>query len=132
MPLSLRNAPQTALVDVSRRITREWLQALISSNSWLLSVDVSSEVTGTLGVGHGGTGRATLTAHDVLVGNGTSQVGLIDPGTAGFVLTSHGPSADPSFQAIPVDNSWIPLVDGSDPPKFITDGDGTLIVVAYA
>ncbi len=27
--------------------------------------------------------------------------------------------------------SWIPLVDGSEPPNFITDGAGALIVVAY-
>ncbi len=27
--------------------------------------------------------------------------------------------------------SWIPLVDGSEPPNFITDGAGVLILVAY-
>ena len=27
--------------------------------------------------------------------------------------------------------SWIPLVDGSEPPAFITDGAGVLILVAY-
>jgi len=29
------------------------------------------------------------------------------------------------------DNSWVPLVDGSEPPNFITDGAGGLIFVAY-
>lgn len=28
-------------------------------------------------------------------------------------------------------SSWIPLVDGSEPPNFITDGAGHLILVAY-
>jgi hypothetical protein len=27
--------------------------------------------------------------------------------------------------------SWIPLVDGSEPPNFVTDGAGNLILVAY-
>ena len=29
------------------------------------------------------------------------------------------------------DTSWVPLVDGSEPPNFITDGAGNLIFVAY-
>jgi hypothetical protein len=40
-----------------------------------------------------------LTAHNVLVGAGTPTVGLIDPGTSGYVLTSNGASSDPTFQA---------------------------------
>lgn len=28
------------------------------------------------------------------------------------------------------DGNWIPLVDGSEPPVFITDGAGTLILAA--
>lgn len=52
----------------------------------------------TLGVALGGTGLATLTAHDVYVGNGTSAPTAISPSTSGFVLTSNGTSADPSFQ----------------------------------
>lgn len=51
-------------------------------------------------VAQGGTGRSTLTAHDVVVGAGTSNVALVGPGTAGQVLTSNGASADPSFQSI--------------------------------
>ncbi len=50
-------------------------------------------------VAHGGTGQTTLTAHDVLVGNGASPITQVSPSTAGFVLTSNGVSADPSFQA---------------------------------
>jgi len=64
--------------------------------------------SGTVPVNKGGTGQTSLTAHDVLVGNGTSAVTLISPSTAGYVLTSNGTGADPSFQA-PVS----PLVDST-------------------
>ena len=45
---------------------------------------------GTLGVVGGGTGRATLPSGNVLLGNGTSLVSVVAPGTAGNVLTSIG------------------------------------------
>lgn len=54
---------------------------------------------GTLSVPGGGTGAATLAAHGVLIGEGASPIAVASPGTAGFVLTSNGASADPSFQA---------------------------------
>ncbi len=44
----------------------------------------------TVTVAQGGTGRATLTANSILMGNGTSQVSLIAPSTSGNVLTSNG------------------------------------------
>lgn len=47
----------------------------------------------------GGTGLTTATAHGVLIGNGTSAMSVTGTGTAGQVLTSNGPSADPTFQA---------------------------------
>ena len=59
----------------------------------------AANVTGTVVVANGGTGLTSLTAHDVIVGNGTGNVTLVSPSTAGFVLTSNGTSADPSFQA---------------------------------
>ena len=46
--------------------------------------------TTALGVASGGTGAATLTANNVLLGNGTSAVQTVAPGTAGNVLTSNG------------------------------------------
>jgi hypothetical protein len=39
---------------------------------------------------NGGTGAATLTANNVLLGNGTSAVQFVAPGTNGNVLTSNG------------------------------------------
>lgn len=43
-----------------------------------------------LGADSGGTGRTTLTANNVILGNGTSAVQLVAPGTSGNVLTSNG------------------------------------------
>jgi hypothetical protein len=43
-----------------------------------------------LPVVNGGTGAATLTANNVLLGNGTSAVGFVAPGASGNLLTSNG------------------------------------------
>lgn len=56
-------------------------------------------ITTPVTVPSGGTGDTTLTAHAVLLGEGTSPVAFASPGAAGGVLTSNGAGADPSFQA---------------------------------
>ena len=56
----------------------------------LADVDLTSQVTGTLPVANGGTGATTLTANNVILGNGTSAVQAVAPGTSGNVLTSNG------------------------------------------
>ena len=43
-----------------------------------------------LPVASGGTGAATFTANNVLLGNGTSALQVVAPGTAGNILTSNG------------------------------------------
>lgn len=43
-----------------------------------------------LPVDNGGTGATTLTANNVLLGNGTSALQVVAPGTSGNVLTSNG------------------------------------------
>jgi hypothetical protein len=50
----------------------------------------ASNVTGTVAVSNGGTGATTLTANSVLLGNGTSALQSVAPGTTGNVLTSDG------------------------------------------
>jgi len=51
----------------------------------------SSLTLGTaLGVASGGTGAASLTANNVLLGNGTSAFQVVAPGTNGNILTSNG------------------------------------------
>jgi hypothetical protein len=56
----------------------------------LSGVNLASQVTGTLPVANGGTGAATLTTNSVLLGNGTSAVQTVSPGTSGNILKSNG------------------------------------------
>lgn len=58
----------------------------------LSGISLTSQVTGTLPVGNGGTGAASLTANSVLLGNGTAALQAIAPSTTGNVLTSNGSS----------------------------------------
>ena len=51
---------------------------------------LSTGVTGTLPVANGGTSLATLTANNVILGNGTSAPLFVAPSTSGNVLTSNG------------------------------------------
>jgi hypothetical protein len=53
-------------------------------------VNAASITTGTLAVGQGGTGATSLTANNVILGNGTSAVQVVAPGTSGNILTSNG------------------------------------------
>ena len=45
---------------------------------------------GTLAVANGGTGATSMTANNVILGNGTSAVQVVAPSTSGNVLTSNG------------------------------------------
>ena len=55
-----------------------------------LSVNLATDVTGTLPVGNGGTGLNNFTVGAVILGNGTSSFSQVSPGTANNVLTSNG------------------------------------------
>jgi hypothetical protein len=61
-----------------------------TSGQPLLSGGSGTPTWGTLSVGAGGTGSTTLTANNVLLGNGTSALQVVAPGTSGNVLTSNG------------------------------------------
>jgi hypothetical protein len=54
------------------------------------TVSLTAGVNGTLPVANGGTGTTTLTANNVILGNGTSAPLFVAPSTAGNVLTSNG------------------------------------------
>ena len=55
-----------------------------------LSLSGGSLAVTTVPVANGGTGANTLTANNVLLGNGTSAVQVVAPGASGNVLTSNG------------------------------------------
>ena len=53
-----------------------------------------------VGVANGGTGATSLTANNVILGNGTSAVQVVAPGSSGNLLTSNGTtwqSTTPTF-----------------------------------
>jgi hypothetical protein len=52
--------------------------------------NIVPDTAAVLGVVSGGTGQVSLTANNVVLGNGTSAVQFVAPGTTGNVLTSDG------------------------------------------
>jgi len=62
---------------------------------------LTTNVTGTLPVANGGTSLATLTANNVLLGNGTSAPTFVAPSTSGNLLTSNGTTWTSSTPATP-------------------------------
>jgi hypothetical protein len=62
---------------------------IIAANPWLANIPVAQ----------GGTGQATLTAHGVVIGEGTSGVAVTAPGTTGQVLLG-ATGADPAFGSL--------------------------------
>jgi len=68
------------------------------STALLQSVSMTLGWTGQLSVARGGTGLATITANNLLVGTGTSPISLIAPSaTSGIPLISQGASSNPAF-----------------------------------
>ena len=66
------------------------LTTFAAANNALYSTSSSALAAGTLPVAAGGTGSTTLAANNVLLGNGTSALQVVAPGTAGNILTSNG------------------------------------------
>jgi hypothetical protein len=68
-------------------------RAIVAADIPTLNQNTTGTAAGlstTLAVASGGTGAATFTANNVLLGNGTSAFQVVAPGTAGNVLTSDG------------------------------------------
>jgi len=77
--------------DVTQAGTQTLTNKTINgSNNTITNVGLTTGVTGTLPVANGGTGATSLTANNVLLGNGTSALQAVAPGTSGNVLTSDG------------------------------------------
>lgn len=84
-------------------------------------------------VGNPGTSTLTteltgLTNHNVLVGAGTATITNVAPSTAGFVLTSNGAAADPSFQDIAASGA-IKTVTGNTGGAEVPDALGNFNVL---
>lgn len=85
-------------------------------------------LSSTLAVGSGGTGATSLTVNNVVLGNGTSPVQLVAPGTTGNVLTSNGTtwaSTAPAAQVYP--GSGIAVSTGSAWTTSLTAPSGTIV-----
>lgn len=87
-----------------------------------------SGLTTPLSVGQGGTGAASLTAENVILGDGTNAVKFVAPGTSGNVLTSNGTTwASTAPAAAAVDkieegDSKVEVVDtGTGKIEFVVD-----------
>lgn len=65
-------------------------------------LDLTVGVTGTLPVGNGGSGLATVPLHDLLIGAGTSPLTTLAPGTLAYPLVSLGASIDPHYALLTV------------------------------
>lgn len=66
----------------------------------ILTASPRPGITGTLAVGHGGTGRATITANAVLAGNTTSAVKMITTASGALFATAANGAA--SFGTLPI------------------------------
>ena len=80
----------TGATDAATALTNLGAYPASNPSGYLSTVSLTTNVTGTLPVANGGTGATTLTANNVLLGNGTSAVQVVAPGTNGNILTSNG------------------------------------------
>jgi len=79
------------------------VRALVAAD--IPSLPASQIASGQIGVAQGGTASGTLTAHAVLLGEGTSALGLATTGTAGQTLVDQGSGNDPAFKAVSGDGT---------------------------
>lgn len=85
--LQLQSGGVTALTATGANVT---VAGTFTATGGVTGVNLTTSVTGILPVANGGTGAATLTANNVLLGNGTSALQAVAPGSSGNVLTSNG------------------------------------------
>lgn len=87
-PIGPISDPQTG------RLSLEWFL-------WLQNPTFNtSSFANPVNVASGGTGLSTLTAHGVLLGNGSSHINITSPGAANTVLHGNGITSDPSFASV--------------------------------
>jgi len=73
-----------------------------------------TQLSGSVAVANGGTGSSSLTTNGVLLGNSTSALKTVSPGTSGNVLTSDGTSWASTAPSVTIGKSLaIAIVLGS-------------------
>lgn len=94
--------PSAARADLNALLIK--VQAILAARadaSGVCDLDSGTKVPiariPSLGVAQGGTGVTTVTVQGMLVGNGTSPLQVISPGTAGQILTSQGVGSVPNW-----------------------------------
>jgi len=99
-------------------------------NLTLTNATISS-VSTPITVAQGGTGLTTITANNVMLGNGTGNVQIVAPGTSGNVLTSTGTtwsSTAPTAQTYP--GAGIANSTGTAwGTSYTTNGTGTVVAL---
>ena len=88
----------------------------------LVSSLAHADHTGTLSVANGGTGATTLTANNVILGNGTSAPTFVAPGTSGNLLTSNGTtwqSTTPAASSSLPTGALMPYAGASAPTGYL-------------
>lgn len=98
----------TQLSDVTITAPAAAQGLIYNGATWVNSAITASAFSGTLPVANGGTGASTLTANNVILGNGTSPVQFVAPGSSGNVLTSNGTTWT---SAAPAGGSTAPTYD---------------------
>lgn len=97
------------------------------ATSLLRASSITAGWTGQLSVSRGGTGLASLTAHNLIIGNGTSNPNLLAPSaTSGVPLISQGSAADPVYGTALVAGGGTGLTSGTSGGVLGFTASGTL------
>jgi hypothetical protein len=89
-----------AILDpTTGRMAEPWNRFFLEVQANLTTVPASI-ITGEVSATHGGTGRAGLTDHALLVGSGFLPVDFVGPAALNTFLQGQGAAADPAFSAL--------------------------------
>jgi len=93
----------------------------------------ANNVSGTVAVANGGTGTTSLAANNVILGNGTSAVQTVAPGTSGNVLTSNGTTwSSQTPSGLGINQSWYNVSGSRSLGTTYTNSSGNPIQVLAA